>query len=107
MVVVWLGLYFVSTKHSLVAHKVKLVVPNLAQECCVQHTDPYTIGRTQSHLRSHLLYLMSHVLHVASLSIIEVMCIKRAYYGVSYPSYQLSMVQQTQCTCRNISIWKT
>ena len=94
MVVAWLRLYFVSAKHSLAAHKVRLVVPNLAQEQHVNHTDPYTnyTGRIRSHTRSHLCYLTSRVLHDASLSIIEIMCINRAYYGVSYPSYHLSMV---------------
>ena len=98
MVVAWLGLYFVSAKHPLAAHKVILVVPNLAQECYVHHTDPYTyyIGRTWSHIRSHLRYLTSYVLHDASLSIIEVLCIDRPYYGVSYSSYQVSIVQQTK-----------
>ena len=93
MVVVWLGLYFVSAKRSLAAHKVRLIVPNLAQECHVHHTEPYTncISCTRSHIRSHLCYLMSCVLHDASLSIIEVIRINRAYYGVSYPSYQVSM----------------
>ena len=91
MVVAWLGLYFASAKRSLAAHKVRLVVPNLAQECHVHHTNPYTncIGCTWSHIQSHLHYLTSHILHDA---IIEVMCINRAYYGVSYPSYQVSMM---------------
>ena len=92
MVVAWLGLHFVCAKHSLAAHKVRLVVPNLAQECHVHHTDLYTnyIGHTRSHIRSH--FLTSRILHDASLSIIEVMRIDRTYYGVSYPSYQVSMV---------------
>ena len=81
MDIAWLGLYFVSAKCSLAVHKVKLVVPNLAQERHVHHTDPYTnyIGCTRSHIRSHLCYLMSHVLHDASLSIIEVMRIDHAF----------------------------
>ena len=56
MVVAWLELYFVSAKRSLAAHKVRLVVPNLAQKCHVHHTDLYTncIGRIQSHIWSHL-----------------------------------------------------
>ena len=64
MVVVWLGLYFVSAKHSLAAHKVMLVVHILAQE---RHMKPYTnyIGHTQSHIwnRDHLRYLTSHAFH--------------------------------------------
>ena len=41
MVVAWFGLYFVSAKCSLAAHKVRLVVPNLAQERHAHHTDLY------------------------------------------------------------------
>ena len=95
MVVAWLGLYFASAKCSLAAHKVKLVVPKLAKERHVHHTDPYTnyIGRTRSHIQSHLRYLTSRVL---SLSIIEIMRIDRAYYGVFYPSYQVSMGGHTR-----------
>ena len=92
MVVVWLKLYFASAKRSLAAHKVMFVVPNLAQECHVHHMNPpYTnyIGRTWSHIWSHLRYLTSHILHNTSLSITEVMCIDRTYCGVSYQSYQL------------------
>ena len=95
MVVVWLGLYFVSAKRSSAVHKVKLAVPNLAQERHVDHVDPYTnnIGHTRSHIQSHLRYLTSRALHDASLStIIEVMHIDCTYYGVSYLSYQLSML---------------
>ena len=89
MVAVWLGLYFVSAKRSLAAHNVMLVVPNLAQEHHVHHTEPYTnyIGHTRSHIRSHLHYLTSCVLHDASLSLIEVMHIDHAKYGVAYPPY--------------------
>ena len=67
MVVAWLGLYFVSAKRSLAAYKVRLVVPNLAQECHVHNTDLYTnyIGRIRSHTRSHLCYLTSRILHDA------------------------------------------
>ena len=67
MVVAWLALYFVSAKRSLAAHKVMLVVPVLAQECHVHHTEPYTncIVRTRSHLR----YPMSCVLHDTSLCV--------------------------------------
>ena len=56
MVVAWLGLYFVSAKCSLAAHKVRFVVPNLAQERHVNHMDLYTnyIGCIQSHTRSHV-----------------------------------------------------
>ena len=74
MVVVWLCLYFVSAKHSLAAHKVMLVVLILAQGCHVPHMELYTnyIGRTRSHIWSHLCYLASHILHDALLSIIEV-----------------------------------
>ena len=84
MVLAWFGLYFASAKHSLAAHKVMLVVPNLAQEHHVHHMDPYTnyIGRTWSHTQSHLRYLTSHILHDVSFSIIEVMRIDHAYNGV-------------------------
>ena len=99
MVVAWLGLYFVSAKRS----KVRLVVPNLAQEHHVHHMDPYTncIGHTRSHIQSHLHYLTSRVLHNASLSIIEVMRIDRAYYRVSYQSYQVSMVSPMTLVAKN------
>ena len=82
-----------SAECSLAAHTVLYVVPNLSQEHHVHHTDPYTnnIGHTRSHIWSHYAFT-SRVLHDASLSIIEVMHIDRAYYGVSYPSYQLSML---------------
>ena len=65
MVVAWLGLYFVSAKHSLAAHKVMLVVHILAQERHVFHTEPYTnyIGHTRSHIWSHLRYPTSHTFH--------------------------------------------
>ena len=55
-----------------------LVVPNLIQEHHVHHMDPYTnyIGRTGSHLQRHGVLL----------SIIEVMHINHAYFGISYPS---------------------
>ena len=66
-----------------------LVVPNLAQECHVPHTELYTnyIGCTWNHIQSHLRYPPSHALHDASLSIIEIMCIAHTYYGVSYSNY--------------------
>ena len=80
MVIAWLALYFVSAKLSLAAHKVMLVVPILAQECHVYHTEPHTscIVRT----RSHLHYIQYHVFCTTHccVSIIEVMCIDRAYY---------------------------
>ena len=61
MVFVWLGLYFVSAKRSSAVHKVKLAVPNLAQERHVDHwssvyqqhwsyTDPYTESFTLSYV---------------------------------------------------------
>ena len=57
MVVAWLGLYFVIVKRSLAAHTVRLVVPDLAKEHHVHHTDPYTnyIGHTRSHIQSFTL----------------------------------------------------
>ena len=48
---------------------------------------------TQIHTNSIANYLTSHILYDASSSNIEVMCINHAYYGVSYPSYQVSMVK--------------
>ena len=66
MVIAWLGLYFVSAKRSLAAQKVILVVPNLAQECHVHHTDPYTnyIGCTRSHAYTES-FTLSYVTHFA------------------------------------------
>ena len=85
----WLGLYFVSAKHSLAAHKVMIVVLILTQECHVPHMELYTnyIGHTQSHIWSHLRYPTSHALHDTSLSIIKIMCIDYVHYKVSYPPY--------------------
>ena len=79
MVIAGLGPCFVSATYSLAAHKVMLVVPNLIQEHHVHHMDPYTnyIGRTGSHLRRP---------HDVLLSIIEVIHINHAYFGISYPS---------------------
>ena len=85
---VWLGLYFVSAKYSLAAHKIMLVhvVHILAQERHVFHMEPYTqlhVLYTESYMES---FTLSYVTRF-SLSLIEVMCINHAYYGVSYPSY--------------------
>ena len=39
----WLGLYFVSAKHSLAAHMAMLVVLILGQERHVSQPEPYTV----------------------------------------------------------------
>ena len=66
MVVVWLGLCFVSAKHTLAAHKI------LAQEHHVHHTELYTNYIHVGCACRHVCYPMPHALHDASLSIIEV-----------------------------------
>ena len=56
MVVAWLGLCFVSAKHSLTAHKVMPVVPNLAQDLHVHHTEPHTRSYTEPCIYMDLIY---------------------------------------------------
>ena len=63
-----------------------LVVPRNAMSITQNHIPTRLVVHGAIIIRSHLRYLTctSHVWHDASLSIIEVMCIDRTYYGVSY-----------------------
>ena len=79
-------------KCSLAAHMVIFVVPILAQECHVyaSHGTVYKLLWLYNGviiIWSHLRYLTSRILQEASLSVIEVMSIDHAYFGVSYPCY--------------------
>ena len=106
---------FVSAKRSLAAHKVKLVVPNLAQEYHVYHTDLYTnyIGHTQSH---YMESFISCVLHDTSLSIIEAhwqrilqsfLSILLIIYGTMYSTCTLYYCIAGNCHDMIYCLWYT